>query len=135
MLGLGTIAASPLAGSTEAPVPTPLHFRFPGATLNNILLSSANQFTVGSTELFELSVTKDGIIWDLTGGTILFKLIDPNSNLIVVSASPTYNGGAQAQWTVPNRPGNWICAWDITDANGVRQISRPIYFIVTSSPI
>lgn len=103
--------------------------------MNNTFLTAANAFTVGSTEIFESTFLKDGILWDMTGATVRLKFADPNGAISIFAAFNTYLGGAQVSWTVPNIPGRWIRAWDITDSAGIRQVSKPMPFDVISSPI
>jgi hypothetical protein len=102
--------------------------------MNNTLLTSTDLLTVGSTEVFEASVTLNGLLWDLTGANVRLLLVDPNG-IVTTLTGTGYLGGAQVSWTVPNTPGNWVRAWDITDVNGYKQTSLQINFSVVRSPI
>ena len=105
----------------------------------NQVIYTEQTYTIGSTEIFQLRAYKNGLLWDLTGGTVLFKIAKPDQTIIVISAFTIYNGGAMAGWTVigpvSSLTSQWFCCWDVTDMNGVRQVSMPIKINVESSPI
>ncbi len=101
---------------------------------NSINTTGLIPITVRSTEKFELSAFLNGQQWVLTGGTVNLLLSDPSGNLTTISATPS-GVSASALWTVPNTPGAWLRAWDVTDASGIRQVSRAIPFTVISSPV
>ena len=90
--------------------------------------------TIGSTETMRLSITKDGLVWDLTGGTVVLRFVSPTGGTSSVNASSAYNGGADAAWTVASPAGTWTRAWDCTDAHGVRQVTQAVSFSVVASP-
>ena len=94
-----------------------------------------SDLTLGSTYTFKLSVTKDGVIWNLVGATVNLILANPSGIKTTIPAGGPYNGGASANWTAAGLTGEWLRAWDVTDAGGVRVISDPIGFNVISSPI
>jgi hypothetical protein len=100
----------------------------------NQILSLTTQLTVGSNEIFQLAAFKNGLLWDLTGATILLKMVRPDEVEFSLSPASVYDGGAKVNWTVLDVPGTWIRAWDVTDSGGVRQVSNPITFTVVSSP-
>lgn len=102
--------------------------------MNNALVTTGLQpLCVNSTETFQFQGMLDGLPWDLTSGSATLKLTDPNGNNSSITA--TISGGcAFANWTVVGPAGNWLRAWDIVDATGIRQVSRPIIFAVISSP-
>jgi hypothetical protein len=102
----------------------------------NQLIYSEEIFTIGSSEIFQLRAYKDGLLWDLTGASIVLKIAKPDGTIINLSPLSVYNGGATVGWTVIGPASkDWYAAWDITDAQGVRQISPPIRLTIESSPI
>ena len=88
---------------------------------------------IGSTEKFQVSAFLDGVFWDLTGGSAILILSDPNGNKTSYTAT-IFGGGAFYVWTMAGTPGTWLRAWSLQDAQGVVQVSRPIAFSVISSP-
>jgi hypothetical protein len=98
--------------------------------------------TINSVEQFELSPRKDNIPWNLTGGSVTLLLSDPAGftlpGLTATIASDGYS--ASVVWQVPvtssglSAAGTWLRAWDVTDASGIRQVTRPIEFTVVGSP-
>ncbi len=89
--------------------------------------------TIGSTETFEVQAALNGLPWDLTAGTASLILSDPTGAKTTISA--TISGStARAPWTVVTPIGTWVRAWSVTDASGVKQVSRPIVFTVIDSP-
>ncbi len=44
---------------------------------------------VGGTYNWELTASKDGVVWDITGGAVLFYLRDPSGNVAHYTASIT----------------------------------------------
>ena len=91
--------------------------------------------TVNSIETFEVAPLLNLLPWNMTGGTATLKFTDPNGNNSSVAGTIGPTGyTATATWTVPNTPGLWTRAWDITDAAGIRQVMLPTAFEVVSSP-
>ncbi len=89
--------------------------------------------TIGSVESFEQQANLNSLPWDLTAGTVSLLMTDPNGTSYSYPA--TISGGcSQVTWTVVGPVGVWLRAWSTTDSNGIKQVSRPIPFIVASSP-
>lgn len=102
----------------------------------NITTTGQTPLTIGSIETFQASAFKNGLPWDLTGGVVNLILEDPSGSQTTISGTISGNG-ATATWTVTgpeNTSSGWRRAWSITDAAGVKQISRPISFNVIASP-
>lgn len=89
--------------------------------------------TIGSTKTFLYQGYLGGVPWNLAGGSGSLKMVDPNG---VAYSYPVQIAGGDAfvVWTVLPPGGTWLRAWDVTDANGVRDVSPPIAFAVASSP-
>lgn len=104
--------------------------------MNTALVTTGiKPLAIGSTELFQLAADLDMLPWNLAGGTVYCLLRDPTGALITIPA--TISGGGYtvtAPWTVVGPVGNWTRAWDATDASGIRQITDPLVFAVTTSP-
>ncbi len=102
--------------------------------MNSRLVTTGNvPLTVYSVETFRFSAFKNSLLWDLTGGTAVLKLYDPAGT--VTSYTATIDGSSgRYTLALPDLPGTWVRAWDLTDAEGVRQISRPFVFSVVRSP-
>ena len=89
--------------------------------------------TVNSVDRFELSGFLNGIPWVLTGGTVNLLLVDSLGGTYTFPATIA-GGTASYTWTVTTPVGLWYRAWDVTDQNGLRQVTRPIPFDVVTSP-
>jgi hypothetical protein len=99
----------------------------------NVVTTGPEPLAVGSVLTMQLQAYKDGVAWDLTGGSVTLKLLDPAGNPTSISGS-IVGQGAQAPWTVTSPAGNWTRAWVAQDAGGTHLVSRPIVFAVTTSP-
>lgn len=77
--------------------------------------------TKGSTHRFELTATKDGVTWDLTGAVVTLALTDPAGNedtyTATLSATPT-NGVAyyDVATTVLDQAGTWSRVWKVVQS-------------------
>ena len=89
--------------------------------------------TVNSIELFQHQGILNGQVWDLTGGSATLRMADPDGTTYAYACTIA-SGNAFYTWTVLNVPGTWVRAWDVTDAQGRRQVSRPLVFEVIASP-
>jgi hypothetical protein len=88
---------------------------------------------VGSQELFQLQATLDGLPWSLVGGSVTLNLKDPTGSVTAITA--TISGGTvTAGWTVTSVTGTWTRSWTAVDSTGLTQVSRPLQFVVISSP-
>jgi hypothetical protein len=82
----------------------------------------------------------DNLPWNIAAGVVKLLMTDPNGVNTVIGAvlGPADILGniytAVASWVVIGPVGAWVRAWDVTDQNGIRQVSRPIVFNVISSP-
>lgn len=90
---------------------------------------------VGSTYRFQLTATKDGSAWTLTGATTKLYLTDPSGN---VSEHATTGGSGATRYYDSaagdlDEPGNWRRSWHVTDGSVVQE-SAPIDFVVQASP-
>lgn len=101
---------------------------------SNIATVGLVPLTIHSTEVFELRPTLDGAPWQLTAGTGNLILADPNGNLTTIACT-ILDFAATAAWTVVGPVGNWFLCFDITDSQGIRQVTRPVPFAVVSSPV
>ncbi len=98
-----------------------------------IVTTGPEEFTIGSTEVFQAKPIKSGLPWNLAGGSGNLLLTDPNGQSYVLPV--TVDGfTARRAYTIATPAGTWVRAWDLTDATGVRQISRPLTFSVIVSP-
>lgn len=96
---------------------------------NSLVTTGLIPLTINSQEVFELQAVLNGLPWDLTGGTVVLRLVDPS--LVVTDVPATISGGAaQAGWAVASPAGTWRRVWDVTDVDGRRQVSRPVMFAV-----
>lgn len=99
--------------------------------MNNYLVTTGvKPLMVGSVEVFQVQPWLGAQPWNLTGGSATLLLRDPDQNLYTIPAAVNSGGGATAQWTVANVPGDWIRAWMLADATGRSQTSNPIVFSV-----
>ncbi len=89
---------------------------------------------IGSVETFQLQPLINRLPWDLQGGSASVILSPPTGGNITINATIAVDGSIRAQWTVIAPEGNWLLAWDCTDALGRHQVSNPIPFDVISSP-
>ena len=95
--------------------------------------------TIGSVRTFEWSGLRNGLPWDITGGTAQVILSDPNGNQTTLTATVGASGfSARANWVVVAPAGTWTRAWRIQDSgmvgDGTYDYSEPITFEVLSSP-
>lgn len=99
---------------------------------NNAVATTGPQaYVQGSNLLFQAQPWNNGLPWDLTGGSGTLWLTDPTGT--VTSLPVTISGFTiSAAWTVVAPSGTWLRCWDLTDAGGVRQLSEPLVFEVTS---
>jgi hypothetical protein len=106
---------------------------------------------VGSIEQFQEKATLNGLEWFIGGGSAQVNMTDSNGNSYTLAAIITPDGysAITVPWTVvgspssgatpPNNnnlygPWTWVRSWTLTDAQGRKQISRPIVFTVLQSP-
>jgi hypothetical protein len=108
---------------------------FPSGRLMNlgVVTTGLVPLSVGSVELFQLQPYLNGLPWSMQGATVNLLFRDPSGNQTSSSAVITA-GSATVSWTVPSTPGSWFRSWQITDANGVHQLSQPITFNIGTSP-
>ncbi len=102
-----------------------------------IVTTGLTPLTINSNETFQLQPFANGLVWDLTGGAATLRMVDPNGvtySYVAPIVGPPGGAGAQYTWTVLSPAGDWKRAWDITNAAGTRQVTRPIPFTVISSP-
>ena len=74
--------------------------------------------TTGSTVVFRLEAKKDQVIWDITGATVVLRLIKPNETEMNLSAT-IINGPAgiaeyQATTLDLDAEGTWSRAWEVS---------------------
>lgn len=96
---------------------------------SGIVTTGLVPFVYGSVEVFQLDAWLDGLHWDLTGGSVQLRILDPTPNVTAFTA--TIQGqDAFVTWAVLPISGQYQRRWVITDRNGVMQASRPITFNV-----
>lgn len=102
--------------------------------MNSSLVTTGSQaFPIGVMVDFQASAKQNGIFWDLTGGRATLLLTDSAGN--TYSSTGTIIGSsAIASFIIPNVPGKMVRAWQLTDGNGVIELSLPIAFTVVASP-
>lgn len=88
---------------------------------------------IGSSKIFQLKATLDGVFWDLTGGTVTLTLKSPAGDILPIGTQ-IINGVAQASWRVISPVGQWTRAWSAIDSNGIPENSEPIVFNVIGYP-
>lgn len=96
-------------------------------------MADSTVIVAGDTTTFELNATKRGVIWDISGGTVLLKLKKPDGTVLTPIAASIIDGvNGVAQYTTPTTTlitGDWIRQWTVTKS-GVTLSSRPIEFKV-----
>lgn len=90
--------------------------------------------TKGSTHRFQLTATKDGVVWDLTGATVTLYLIDTagvQTNYTATISDPTAGVAYyDVSTSVLNQSGQWARAWRVVQS-GVTLWSVRTGFYVT----
>jgi hypothetical protein len=66
-----------------------------------------------------LYVKKDGVVWNITGGTVLLYLRDPDGNWSAALSATIVSGSEgiarySADETVFDQPGDWVKQWEVT---------------------
>lgn len=92
---------------------------------------------VGSTIDFTLNAKKDGVVWDITGATVLLYLRKPNGTVLDAFTATVSNGpGGIAHYqvadTVLNTEGDWARQWKV-EKSGVELKTRIVNFTVEPS--
>lgn len=92
---------------------------------------------VGDTVDFTLNAKKDGVIWDITDGTVTLTLKKPDSTILGPYTATVSNGpGGVAHYQVSNsildESGDWSRQWKVTKS-GVELKTRTIRFQVLPS--
>lgn len=100
---------------------------------NQVVTVGLKPLTIGSTDRFKTQAWLNDVPWDLTGGTAVLRMTDPNGTAYSFPAVIS-GGGAHFDWRVVGPTGIWLRAWDLVDATGLEQISEPIAFQVINSP-
>jgi len=105
----------------------------PSLINTQIVTTGAERLTVGSSYIFELQAKKNGIPWDLTGGSVTLNFTDPK--FVATSVGASISGStATANWSAPDNVGEWLRSWSIS-AGGITQNSDGIAFLVTKMPV
>jgi hypothetical protein len=101
-------------------------------------------FCVGSVEFFQVKPFLNGVPWFLGGGIVSVSMTDYLGNNVSLTASISLDGytATTQSWTVVGSasagntqgPWTWTRAWTIQDAQGRKQVCRPIVFAVINSP-
>ena len=100
--------------------------------MNSALVTTGPEImTVGSTLLFQLKPYLNGLLWALSGATLL--LTSPTGVSYTVAATVTGNE-VTAPWTVVNTEGTWVRAWRAQDPSGIVLYTLPLVFRVVNSP-
>ncbi len=101
---------------------------------NAVATTGPRAFVIGSTLLFQAAPTLGGLPWNLAGGLGTLWLTDPTGALNPAPGIAITIVGytVTAPWAVTGPEGMWLRSWDLTDASGVRQLSAPVAFEVTS---
>lgn len=94
--------------------------------------------TVGSQYRFQATITKNGLLWDLTSATVVIYFKRPdgttfNQTGALLSAT---NGQVNYDCTTSdlNQAGSWTRSWKITDSGGKVTNTIPVQFTVLSTP-
>jgi hypothetical protein len=96
------------------------------------------QLVVGDTAQFILYARKNGVTWDITGGTVLLYLWkkDSSSTSGPYTATLTTPTSGEADYTVAttvlDSAGTWFRQWKITVGSIVMR-SNPIQFLVLAA--
>jgi hypothetical protein len=98
-----------------------------------IVTTGLEPLTIGSSRTFELLILRDGVFWNLTGGSGHLLMTAPDGSSLSLPVV-IQNSVAVVNWTVVGPVGAWKRAWDVTDATGVREVTQPVAFDVISSP-
>lgn len=88
---------------------------------------------LGSAYTFQLQPRKNGLPWDLTGGSAVLYLADPSGTVTTIPAA-IVGRGAMAAWVATGSEGMWTRAWKAVDAAGIVQYSPPISFRLILGP-
>ena len=102
-----------------------------------LVTTGLKPLTINSNDTILFQPFANGVIWDLTGGSATLRMVDPNGMVYAYPASivgPAGAGIASYPWTVIAPPGDWRRAWDVTNAQGIRQVTLPLAFEVVASP-
>lgn len=87
----------------------------------------------GNTETFSVAATREGEVWDISGGTVTFYLHDPDDNISSFTATIDNGPAGEASYTVADtvldEPGEWKRQWKISKG-GVILRSQQIEFEV-----
>jgi hypothetical protein len=93
--------------------------------------------TSGSTYRFELTATKDGEVWDLTGATVTLRLRDPAGAAHVYEATLSEPTDGVAYYDNATDEledlGGWTRSWRVVQG-AVDLTSLPISFTVVRAP-
>jgi len=89
---------------------------------------------VGDTADFTLYAKKDGVVWDISGGTVLLYLRKPDGTVLSAFTATISNGAGgvahyQVADTVLDTAGDWARQWKI-EKSGVELKTKIIYFSV-----
>lgn len=92
---------------------------------------SVQPIVVGDTIDFVVHWKKDGVVWDVTGGTPTLYVRDPDGNVETLSAtvSDGPNGEASYVYSSFDAAGTWVRQWKMVKS-GVTLLTRQIEFEV-----
>lgn len=96
-----------------------------------------SSLTVGSQYRFRATLTKDGMVWDLTGATITLNFKKPDGSTSTRSASLLVASSGQVYYdsTVADldQAGEWRRSWKV-NLGGIISLTVPVRFTVVESP-
>lgn len=92
---------------------------------------------VGNTQDFTLYAKKDGVVWDITGATVLLSLRKPDGTILgpftaIISNGPGGIAHYQVDNTVLDIEGDWSREWKVSKS-GVEIRTKIINFTVEPS--
>ena len=89
--------------------------------------------TKGSTHRFQLTATKDGAVWDLTGATVTLYLIDTlgvETNYRATLSNPTAGVAYyDATTAILSTSGQWSRAWKVVQSGVTLWSGRTGFFV------
>ena len=97
---------------------------------------SSQQIVVGNTTDFQLLAAKNGVAWDISGGTVTLYLKKPDGTLLTKGATLTSPTTGQADYicltTDLDQDGDWVKQWKVV-AGGLTMWTDEETFTVESN--
>lgn len=97
------------------------------------------EFSIGSTDRFRATITKDGVAWDLSAGTVTltFEKPDRSTQFTRAMVAEDASGGVfyyDSTTDEIDTVGWWTCQVRVTDGSVVKRYPYEIGFFVVDEP-